>query len=126
MVVKFGILTAAPGGMSNQLESDVNGNLKVAGTTNSFTSKSVTVGLTAAQISPLSYQAIYGVQLRSASSNTGKIYIGNSLSVTALTAPATDGFVLTAGDGLFLPLSNVNLIYAISDTAAQILFFLVI
>lgn len=89
----------------------------------SFTNKSTTVGTAAAALTTASTASTIGVQLRSAIGNVGKIYIGSSTAVTAGTTAATDGMVLYAGDSFLVPVNNANLIFGISDTAGNTLFY---
>lgn len=103
----------------------VSGSVSTNSVVGSFTNKSCTVGTSAAQINSGSISSTIGIQVRSSTANSGKIYIGSSSSVTAGTNASTDGFLLLSGESLMIPTNNVNLIYAISDTASQTLFFLV-
>ena len=58
--------------------------------------------------------ALRGVIVKSLGGNSGKIYVGSSNGVTVAT-----GFELIPGDAISLPLNNINLVWCISDTAAQ-------
>lgn len=66
--------------------------------------------------------AKFGVTVKAARANTGLIYVGKS-DVTAGTTDATDGFELGAGESLFLPVSNANLIYVIGSANNQKIFW---
>jgi len=79
----------------------------------------------AEQITSTSYPATVGVLFRADASNSGVVYLGNS-DVTAGTAAATDGFPLSAGDGVFLQISNANLVYAIGSANDQKVYFMVV
>jgi len=72
----------------------------------------VAIGLAAVQLT--AQAATRGVIVKSLAGNTGKIYLGNAAGVLT-----TTGFELSPGDSISLPLTNANLVYAISDTAAQ-------
>lgn len=75
------------------------------------------VGVAAVQLlkgaAPLT--ALRGVIVKSLGGNSGKIYVGSSSGVTV-----ANGFELIPGDAISLPLNNINLVWCISDTAAQI------
>lgn len=63
-----------------------------------------------------------GVQVKAAAANTGKVYVGNS-DVTNGSADATDGFELSAGQGLFVPTQDAATVYAIGSAAGQKVFW---
>jgi hypothetical protein len=69
--------------------------------------------------------AVKGVQLKAGPSNTGIIYVGN-VGVTAGSAVSTDGMPLSAGEGLFIPVKDITLIYAIASAATQDLYWFVV
>jgi len=83
------------------------------------------IGTSATQIITLMPDAIKGVQLKAGPTNTGVIYVGVS-GVTAATAVGTDGTPLSAGEGLFVPIKDVTLLYAIASAPAQDLYWLVV
>ena len=83
------------------------------------------VDTAAEQITTTSIVASKGVEVKAASSNTDIIYVGNS-DVTAGTTDATDGFELTAGESIFVPVDNANKVYVIASAVNQIVYFLVI
>ena len=66
-----------------------------------------------------------GVQIKAAAANSGKVYIGKS-DVTNGSADATDGFELSAGDGLFVPCFDASTIYVIGSAAGQKVFWLTV
>ena len=80
----------------------------------------------AEQLIATSHVAKEGVLLKADAANAGIIYVGSSSAVTAGSAAATDGFPLSAGDGLVLGVSNANKVYAVASEANQKLFFLVV
>ena len=64
------------------------------------------------------YACKFGVQIKADDSNSSAVYVGKS-DVTAGTTDATDGFKLNAGQGVFVPVSNANLIYVIGGALNQ-------
>jgi hypothetical protein len=72
-----------------------------------------------------SYPATVGVLFRADSDNSGVVYLGNS-DVTAGTSASTDGLPLSAGDAVFLQISNANLVYAIGSAINQKIYFMVV
>jgi hypothetical protein len=89
------------------------------------TGSNLDIDTAAEQITSTSYAATVGVLFRADASNSGVVYLGNS-DVTAGTAASTDGFPLSAGDGVFLQISNANLIYAIGSAVNQKIYFMVV
>lgn len=92
-------------------------------TVDTFDTGSATVGGTAAALIDASVPCRHGVLLRADSTNTAGIWIG-PVGVTAGTAAATDGFLLRPADpGVFLPISDVNLLFAIAGASSQKLYY---
>jgi hypothetical protein len=83
------------------------------------------IGATAVRLTTTSLHATRGVQLKAAATNTGTLYVGNS-DVTAGTVEATDGFPLTAGEALFVPVDDPSKVYLIGSAAGQAVHYLVI
>lgn len=81
---------------------------------NTFETRSQIVGTSQVQLTGV-IDAVQGWQLKANASNTGVIYIGNSIAVTANTSPDTDGFPLSADQGLYLPVNNSGAVYAIAS-----------
>lgn len=61
------------------------------------------------------YATTSGVYIKASSTNTWIIYVGNS-TVTRGTTDATDGFELSAGEGVFIKITDPTLIYVIYST----------
>ena len=80
------------------------------------------VDTTAEQVNSASVAAIHGVWIKADAANPGRIYLGNS-DVTAGTTDATDGWPLDPGEETFIPVNNVNLIYAIGAAANNIVYW---
>lgn len=82
-----------------------------------FVNLQISVGLSAIQLG--NNAALSGVLLRSLSSNTGIIYVGTS------SVSSSNGFFLSPGDSIQLPVNNSNLVYLISDVASQCVCYIV-
>lgn len=78
------------------------------------------IGTTSSQVLPIEIDVCKGVQLKADPANTGIIHIGRS-NVTAST-----GMPLAAGEGLFIPVSDVTKISAVASAAAQNLHWLTV
>ena len=89
------------------------------------TGANLDIDTSAEQIPSTSYPASVGVLFRADADNSGVIYLGNS-DVTAGTTAATDGLPLSAGDAIFLQISNANLVYAIGSAVNQKIYFMVV
>lgn len=75
---------------------------------------------TATQIaSGASLAATKGVLVKADDDNTGSIYIGASVAVTADLGQTTSGTRLKAGQSLLIPVSNRNLLWLIGSAASQ-------
>jgi len=83
------------------------------------------VDTSAEQITTTSITANYGVLVKAANGNTGKIYVGNS-DVTADSADATDGFELGGGESLLVKVDNANKVYVIASTTNQAVYWFVV
>ena len=89
------------------------------------TGSNLDIDTTAEQLTSTSYAAYVGVLFRADADNSGVIYLGNS-DVTAGTTAATDGLPLSAGDAVFLQISNANLVYGIGSAVNQKIYFMVV
>lgn len=81
-----------------------------------------TVDSTAAALSATSVATPRGVQLKARDDNAGTIAIGFASTVTVDADATTDGFTLTAGQGLFVPpsrASDLTAIYGIASVDSQ-------
>ncbi len=90
------------------------------------TGSNLSVTGTASQMTATSLVADFGVLIKASNTNGGTIYVGNSLSVTAGTTAATDGFELGGGESILVKVNNANLIYLIANTGTQKAFYIVI
>ena len=89
------------------------------------TGSNLDIDTSAEQITSTSYAANVGVLFRADADNSGVVYLGNS-DVTAGTTASTDGLPLSAGDAVFLQISNANLVYAIGSAVNQKIYFMVV
>ena len=80
------------------------------------------VGTSAVVLSASSYRVAKGVQIKADAANSSVVYVGNA-DLTADSADATDGFPLAAGEGLFVPVDDVNKIYLRGGASGQKVFW---
>jgi len=73
----------------------------------------VTVGATQVQLTAQAIDDGYEVCIKALVTNTGTIYLGVTGVLTST------GFELSAGESISLRITNLNLVYAIADAAAQ-------
>lgn len=77
------------------------------------------IGTTAVQMKASSVPANNGVMVKADSANSGKVYVGSSSGVTNGSSDTTDGFQLSAGDGVVITIDNANDIWLIGSAAGQ-------
>jgi hypothetical protein len=83
------------------------------------------IGTSAVQVTTTSIKLEKGVIVKAAAGNGGTVYVGNS-DVTANSAEATDGFELTAGESITVPVDDVSKVYVIGSGAGQQVFWFVV
>lgn len=83
------------------------------------------IGTTAVQLVTASSRLAKGVQLKAPQSNSGVVYVGTA-GVTADAADATDGFPLSGGEGLFVPIDDPSKLYVRGSATGQKLFWFAI
>jgi hypothetical protein len=88
-----------------------------------ITTGSVAVGTSAVQVS--TETSSIKVIIKAALANTGILYIGK-LGVTANSAPATDGYELTAGTSIEIEIGNPAILYVIASAITQKAFFTIL
>ena len=103
----------------------VSGTVTVSLANTITTGSTASIGTSAVQIHSGSIAATTGVTIRCSTLNTDLIYFGIS-TVTANTTAATDGVPLKPGESITMPVTNINLIYGISPTAGQKVFWMVL
>ena len=81
---------------------------------NFFTGAKTGITTTAVSLSDQDLHAQRGVQIVAATGKSNPIYIGHSASVTADSAESTDGYPLSAGESIVIPVKDPNGIYVIS------------
>jgi len=82
-----------------------------------------TIGTSVAALSADGASLKGGVQIVAASTNASIVYVGTRSTLTAGTANATDGFPLSAGDSIFLPVRKESDVYCIADAVSQQVYF---
>ena len=82
------------------------------------------IGSTPLQMSTTDYDLRIGVTVKASSVNAGRIYVGTSSNVTQNTNPSTDGFELSAGESIYLPVNNINLVYIVASQSGQKAFWM--
>jgi hypothetical protein len=87
-----------------------------------------TVGTSAVQIYDAnSYEvADHGIQVYAADDNADRVYVGSNNSVTADSNDDTDGFPLDAGNSILVPIRRPLDLWAISGTAGQKVWWMVV
>ncbi|MBX3411572.1 MAG: hypothetical protein KF708_02550 [Pirellulales bacterium] len=83
------------------------------------------IGTTAVPLVATSRKGTRGVQLKAAADNSAEVYVGNS-DVTTDAADATDGFPLSAGEGLFVAVDDASKIHLRAPSGTQKVFYLVL
>lgn len=68
------------------------------------------------QMDPVGFTCEYGIQVKSISSNTNTIFLGNTSGLIG----ASFGYSMDPGESLFLKLINTNIIYVSSSSGNQI------
>lgn len=63
-----------------------------------------------------------GVIVKSSIQSTNSVYVGSS-TVTPGTVSATDGFELSAGESITIPIDDVNKVYVTSSSGGQKIFW---
>lgn len=81
------------------------------------------VGTSAVPLTSVDVHLAKGVQLKADEANTGTVFVGGA-GVTAGTTPATDGFPLAPGDGLFVPIDRASKLRLIATAASQNVYWL--
>lgn len=79
----------------------------------SLTQNTTSITTSATQLIVASTTVTERVALKSLSTNSGKIFVGDSGVTTA------NGYELSAGDEIIIPIDDVNKLYAIADTGTQ-------
>lgn len=92
----------------------------------SATGSNLDIDTAAEQMTASSITAVKGVVIKAAADNSGILYVGKDNTVTAGTTAATDGYPLSAGDSITLPINNANLVWLIASANNQKVFFLAV
>lgn len=91
-------------------------------TRNKINTAGVDVGTSVVQLSSDTRPLDSGVQMVADADNGGIVYVGVRSNITAGTY-ATDGFPLSAGESLLLPVDSESEIYLIGDQASLAIHF---
>jgi hypothetical protein len=105
------------------IDKEVSAMKQTNATSNVTTGRKSAIGATALQLTATSTKCT-GVYVKASAANTGTVYVGKS-TVTANSADATDGFELSASEGVFITVNDPSFVYAIASAAGQSLFFMV-
>jgi len=89
---------------------------------NTFDTSSQVITASAAPLTGM-VDAVHNYLLKAAPTNTGVVYIGPA-GVTANTSAGTDGFPLSAGQEVSIPINNTGVIFAIGTGPANTLYIL--
>lgn len=81
---------------------------------NHFRTGHVTIGTTAAQLSPQNLLAHSIIRIKADATNTNDLFIGPNASVAS-----TTGYRLDAGESVDLPLVNTDAIWIVGGAASQ-------
>ncbi len=85
-----------------------------------FSHGSRTVGtVSALALTTASVVCNRGVTVKAARANSGNVYVGSTSGVTGLSAEATDGYELDAGEEIHIPVNNTNKIFVRGGAAGQ-------
>lgn len=87
------------------------------------------IGASAVRLVASSTPCPRGVQIKAAAANGGKVHVGLANTVTVNSADATDGFELSAGEGIFLAAADVadaTDVWLIASTTGQKVFWWVV
>ena len=88
-----------------------------------FDHGSVQTALTAVQLTTTSTKCEQGVWVKAAGTNVENVFVGNS-DVTAGTANGTDGYILDAGENVFVAVNNVTKVYVLGNDINQKVYWL--
>lgn len=82
------------------------------------------ISTTAVQLTTTSNRCKRGIVVKAAVGNSGKVYVGSSLDVTADSADATDGFELSAGDSIMTETDDPSKLFLIASAPDQKVFWI--
>ena len=117
-------VTVASTSVTQPVSGTVTTNLGLSLPSALTTGRNAAVGTAAVQLTSSSLVAGQCIQVIADDRNTDKVYIGPS-GVTADTNNATDGFPLIPGASIAIFVNNANLLYGISPSGTQKVFFMV-
>lgn len=77
------------------------------------------IGTTALQLTSSQLTLARGITIKADVDNSGVVQVGRSDVTHGVSAPATDGFKLAAGEEVFIEASDPTQVYVISADAGQ-------
>ena len=116
-------ILASMAGISNQLGTLNSQILSIAGSVPSAfkTGRASVNSITVSQLDSAGYTASSSVTVKSLSTNTDFVYLGNTSGLVG----SSYGYALDPGESFSLKVNNSNKVYAISNTGTQILTYIV-
>ena len=117
------IMDEAQDKMEVNPDGSINANTSSATQTTFTTGAKSSIGTTAVQMTTSSVPVSFGVLVKAATANSGRVYVGSSDAVTNGSADATDGFELKSGEGILLEVDNANRLYVIASASGQKVFW---
>ena len=78
-----------------------------------FRAGQLTVGVAGVQLMEDSTPMTYGVTIKADASNANNVFVGR------INVSATTGFVLDAGEEIFIPIRSLNKVHLIADAVDQ-------
>lgn len=91
------------------------------------TGRKSSIGATALQLTTADTPASKGVLVKASAKNASGSYLyAGPSTITADSADSTDGFELSPGDAVTIPVDNVNKVYVIGSTTGLKAFWMVV
>lgn len=81
------------------------------------TGRVVATSASPSQMDPTGFSCQYGIEIKSSSSNTNLIYLGNTSGLIG----ASFGYAMDPGESVFVKLNNTNLVYCIASSGSQVI-----
>ena len=98
----------------------------MAGVPEFLTGSKADIGISASPITTQNLNASRGVQIMSSTNNSVTVYVGPQGVTAGTSSPLTDGYPLSAGEAVVVPLIEPNKIYVVTaSSTASISYMLV-
>ena len=91
-----------------------------------LTGSKTSIGTSAVPITAIETNARRGVQIVANSANTVTVYIGPSTVTSGTSAATTDGYPLSAGESIVVPVIEPSKIYAVTASSTAIISFMLV